>query len=104
MKICPKSGMTCSWNCHDDDDDDDDGGDGGCGGEDSDGSNEEDFVHVNVHGAEISQSQKHFLIHLNFKNAQWIKVTKVDEIFKVFDEVGNVPYVLIGGNTAHGES
>ncbi|XP_021929641.1 indole-3-acetaldehyde oxidase-like [Zootermopsis nevadensis] len=90
MKSCPNSGMTCSWNSNDD-----------YGEDDGDDSNE-DFVHVNVHGAEIEQSPKLSRIHLNLKNAQWFKVTNTKEIFEIFDKVGNVPYVLVGGNTARG--
>lgn len=92
MKSCPNSGMTCSWNSNDD-----------YGEDDGDDSNE-DFVHVNVHGAEIEQSPKLSRIHLNLKNAQWFKVTNTKEIFEIFDKVGNVPYVLVGGNTARGKS
>jgi hypothetical protein len=86
--------MTCSWNCNDDDYDEDD----------SDDTTEEDFVHVTMDGAEISQSSKLPCIHLYLENAQWFKVTKMNEIFEIFDKVGNVPYVLVGGNTAHGKS
>jgi hypothetical protein len=95
MKICPESGNTCSWNCSDcaaaDDDSNDD-------------SSEEDFVHVNVNGTEIIQSSKLSSIHLKFTSAQWFKVTEMNEIFNIFDNIGNVPYVLVGGNTARGKS
>jgi hypothetical protein len=93
--MCPKSGKKCSGSCSDDDYEDADA---------SDDNGEEDFVHVNMDGAEIIQSSKHSPIHINLKGAQWIKVTKMNEIFEIFDKIGYVAYVLIGGNTAHGKS
>jgi hypothetical protein len=93
--MCPKSGKKCSGSCSDDDYDDADASDDG---------GEEDFVHVNMDGAEIIQSSKYSPIHINLKDAQWIKVTKMNEIFETFDKIGYVPYVLVGGNTARGKS
>jgi hypothetical protein len=95
MKICPKSGKKCSESCSDNEYDYyDDGDDNG----------EEDFVHVNMDGAEIIQPSKLSPIHINLKGVQWIKVTKMTEVFDIFDKIGDVPYVLVGGNTARGKS
>lgn len=33
---------------------------------------------------------------------QWFKVTELKEIFEIFATIGNVPYILVAGNTAHG--
>ena len=97
VKICPKNGKKCSGKCSDSDDGDNDNEN------DSDDSIEEDFVHVNTNGAEIIQSSLCSPVHLKFENAQWFKVTSMNEIFEIFDKVGNAPYILVGGNTAHGK-
>jgi hypothetical protein len=52
---------------------------------------------------EIIQSSARCLMHLKLKNAQWFKVTRMNEIFEIFGKVGNAPYVLVGGNTARGK-
>ncbi|PNF35793.1 Xanthine dehydrogenase [Cryptotermes secundus] len=91
--ICPMSGKKYSGSCSDYDYDDADA---------SDDNGEEDFVHVNMDGAEIIQSSKHSSIHINLKDAHWIKVTKMNEVFEIFDKIGYAPYVLVGGNTARG--
>jgi len=97
IKICPKNGKKCSGNCSDSDDGDNDNEN------DSDDSIEEDFVHVNTNGAEIIQSSVCCPVHLKLESAQWFKVTKMNEIFEIFDKIGNAPYILVGGNTAHGK-
>jgi hypothetical protein len=96
-KICPKNEKKCSGNCSDNDDGDNDNKN------DSDDSIEEDFIHVNANGAEIIPTSVCCPIHLKLENAQWFKVTRMNEIFEIFDKVGNVPYILVGGNTAHGK-
>jgi len=58
---------------------------------------------VNANGAEIIPTSVCCPIHLKLENAQWFKVTRMNEIFEIFDKVGNVPYILVGGNTAHGK-
>ena len=35
-------------------------------------------------------------------NKEWIKVYTVDEIFASLAKVGEKPYMLVAGNTAHG--
>jgi hypothetical protein len=42
-------------------------------------------------------------IHLQLKGSQWFKVRKVEEIFEIFDKVGDVPYRLVAGNTGQGK-
>jgi hypothetical protein len=37
------------------------------------------------------------------QGAQWFKVTEVDEIFEIFDKVGNVSYRIVAGNTGQGK-
>jgi hypothetical protein len=96
IKICP-NGKKCSGNCSDSDDGDNDNEN------DSDDSTEEDFIHVNANGAEIIPSSVRCPIHLKLESAQWFKVTSMNEIFEIFDKVGNAPYILVGGNTARGK-
>jgi hypothetical protein len=79
IKICPKSGKTCSGNCSDNE------------------------GHVNYNGTEIICGQDILPIHLQLKGAQWFKVTEVDEIFEIFDKVGEAPYRLVAGNTGQGK-
>jgi len=93
IKICPKNGKKCSGACSDSDDGDNEN--------DSD-DNIEGFVHVNTNGAEIIQSSVCCPVHLKLESAQWFKVTSTKEIFEIFDKFGNAPYILVGGNTAHG--
>jgi xanthine dehydrogenase/oxidase len=33
---------------------------------------------------------------------KWFKVSSVEEIFKIFEKIGNDEYMLVAGNTAHG--
>uniref|UniRef100_A0A1Y9H2G4 FAD-binding PCMH-type domain-containing protein n=1 Tax=Anopheles dirus TaxID=7168 RepID=A0A1Y9H2G4_9DIPT len=33
---------------------------------------------------------------------QWHRVTQVDDIFAIFEQIGSKPYMLVAGNTAHG--
>lgn len=42
-------------------------------------------------------------ICLQLKGSQWFKVTKIEEIFDIFDKVGDVPYRLVAGNTGQGK-
>lgn len=42
-------------------------------------------------------------IHLQLKGSQWFKVTKLEEIFDIFDKIGDVPYRLVAGNTGQGK-
>ncbi|XP_058053764.1 xanthine dehydrogenase/oxidase-like [Anopheles bellator] len=42
-------------------------------------------------------------LHLSFEdNREWHKVYTVGEIFAIFKTIGDRPYTLVGGNTAHG--
>ncbi|XP_052893269.1 xanthine dehydrogenase/oxidase-like isoform X2 [Anopheles moucheti] len=42
-------------------------------------------------------------LHLNFdEQKEWHKVYNVSDIFAIFESIGEKPYTLIGGNTAHG--
>lgn len=42
-------------------------------------------------------------IQLSFPgNKEWYKVYSVSDVFKIFEKIGSKPYMLIGGNTAHG--
>lgn len=42
-------------------------------------------------------------VHLQLKGSQWFKVRKVEEIFEIFNKVGDVPYRLVAGNTGQGK-
>ncbi|XP_050092185.1 xanthine dehydrogenase/oxidase-like [Anopheles aquasalis] len=35
-------------------------------------------------------------------NQEWHKVFTVNDVFAIFDQIGSRPYMLVGGNTAHG--
>ncbi|XP_001688833.2 uncharacterized protein LOC5667145 [Anopheles gambiae] len=42
-------------------------------------------------------------LHLSFEEQkEWHKVYNVSDIFAIFESIGDKPYTLIGGNTAHG--
>ncbi|XP_035910093.1 xanthine dehydrogenase-like [Anopheles stephensi] len=42
-------------------------------------------------------------LHLSFdEQKEWHKVYNVSDIFAIFESIGDKPYTLIGGNTAHG--
>nr|CAD7461029.1 unnamed protein product [Timema tahoe] len=41
-------------------------------------------------------------VHILLDDAQWYRVSSVDEIFQVFAQIGEEPYQLVAGNTAHG--
>jgi hypothetical protein len=57
-----------------------------------------------MYGEEVIRQSKISPVHIHFEDAQWIKVTTMDTIFEIFDNIGYVQYVLVGGNTAHGKS
>ncbi|XP_058054257.1 uncharacterized protein LOC131205952 [Anopheles bellator] len=41
--------------------------------------------------------------HMRFQeNREWYRVNNVSEIFVIFETIGDRPYTLVGGNTAHG--
>nr|CAD7447547.1 unnamed protein product [Timema bartmani] len=42
-------------------------------------------------------------VHILLDDAQWYRVSSVDEIFQVFAQIGEEPYQLVAGNTAHGK-
>ena len=58
---------------------------------------------MSCNGLEFIPRQFVSPIHLQLQGAQWFKVTKVDEIFEVFDKVGDVSYRIVAGNTGQGE-
>ena len=58
---------------------------------------------MNCNGPEIIPGQFVSPIHLQLQGAQWFKVTKVDEIFEIFDKVGDVSYRIVAGNTGQGK-
>ncbi|XP_053676315.1 uncharacterized protein LOC128726526 [Anopheles nili] len=42
-------------------------------------------------------------VRLLFQDAkEWHRVTQMADIFTIFDQIGNKPYMLVAGNTAHG--
>jgi xanthine dehydrogenase/oxidase len=42
-------------------------------------------------------------LHMFFaENKEWHKVSTVKDIFTIFDNLGSKPYMLVAGNTAHG--
>lgn len=43
---------------------------------------------------------KKIIIQNNGK--QWFKATELKDIFDIFSTIGDVPYMLVAGNTAHG--
>jgi hypothetical protein len=79
IKICPKNGKRCSGNYN----------------------NHEDYMSCN--GAEIIPRKFVSPIRLQLQGAQWFKVTKVAEIFEIFDRVGDVSYRIVAGNTGQGK-
>jgi len=58
---------------------------------------------MRCNGVEIIPRQFVSPIHLQLQGAQWFKVTKVDEIFEIFDKVGDVSYRIVAGNTGQGK-
>jgi len=58
---------------------------------------------MSCNGAEFIPRQFVSPIHLQLQGAQWFKVTKVDEIFEIFDKVGDVSNRIVAGNTGQGE-
>lgn len=42
-------------------------------------------------------------IHMSFiENKEWHKIYNLNEVFMILEKIGSKPYMLIGGNTAHG--
>jgi hypothetical protein len=58
---------------------------------------------MSCNGPEIIPRQSVSPIHLQLQGAQWFKVTKVDEIFDIFDKVGDVSCRIVAGNTGQGK-
>ena len=58
---------------------------------------------MSCNGPEIIPRKFVSPIRLQLQGAQWFKVTKVDEIFEIFDKVGDVSYRIVAGNTGQGE-
>jgi hypothetical protein len=79
IKMCPKSGKRCSGDCSDHE------------------------VYMRCNGTEIIPGQGISPIHLQLQGAEWFKVTKVEEIFEIFDKVGDVSYRIVAGNTGQGK-
>jgi hypothetical protein len=77
--MCPKSGKRCSGDCSDHE------------------------VYMSCNGTEIIPGQGISPIHLQLQGAEWFKVTKVEEIFEIFDKVGDVSYRIVAGNTGQGK-
>jgi hypothetical protein len=59
---------------------------------------------MTCNGAEIIPRKVVSPIHLQLQGAQWFKVTKVEEIFEIFDKVGDVSYRIVAGNTGQGKA
>ena len=60
-------------------------------------------IEITRNGPEVIPRQFVSPIHLRLQGAQWFKVTNVDEIFEIFDKVGNVSYRIVAGNTGQGK-
>jgi len=58
---------------------------------------------MSCNGHAINPRQFVSSIHLQLQGAQWFKVTKVDEIFEIFNKVGNASYRIVAGNTGQGK-
>jgi len=58
---------------------------------------------MNCNGPEFVPRQFVSPVHLRLQGAQWFKVTKVEEIFEIFDNVGDVSYRIVAGNTGQGK-
>lgn len=44
-------------------------------------------------------------LNITFANEKkWHKVTTIEEIFNIFQKCGDVPYMFVAGNTAHGKN
>lgn len=42
-------------------------------------------------------------LHLTFEDKrEWHKVYNIHDVFVIFEKIGNRPYMLVAGNTAHG--
>jgi xanthine dehydrogenase/oxidase len=43
-------------------------------------------------------------IHVTFEDGkEWYKVYNVNDIFSIFDKIGDKPYMVVAGNSAHGK-
>ncbi|XP_049801265.1 uncharacterized protein LOC126236198 isoform X3 [Schistocerca nitens] len=71
-KLCVRSGGTCTQNC---------------------GQNGECSIETL---AIISP------VHVKFEKTDWFKVDTIADILKIFENLGDRPYMLVAGNTAHG--
>jgi hypothetical protein len=78
IKICPKTEKPCPGNCNDNE------------------------VNLSYNGTDFTPKDDSS-IYLQLKGSQWFKVRKVEEIYEIFDKVGDVPYRLVAGNTGQGK-
>jgi hypothetical protein len=58
---------------------------------------------MNCNGPDIIPKKLVSPIYLQLQGAQWFKVTGVDDIFEIFDKVGDVSYRIVAGNTGQGK-
>ncbi|XP_069693941.1 uncharacterized protein [Periplaneta americana] len=72
-----------------------------CGGHnDSEDECDGDFVLIN--DSEAIFALQNIPIHIKQNGSEWFKVTSVEDIFDIFEQIGDETYMLIAGNTAKG--
>ena len=78
IKTCPKNGKPCMGQCGDNEE------------------HEECYIKDFVDYSNLP-------LHLNLKDAEWYKVSKLQEIFEIFDKIKDTPYRIVAGNTGQGK-
>ncbi|PSN29310.1 hypothetical protein C0J52_27752 [Blattella germanica] len=77
VKLCPRTGKTCSGKCSDNED--------------------HDIYHKkDIMGCADST------IYIKNGDIEWFRVTDLKEVFDVFDRIGDKPYRIVAGNTGQG--